>query len=154
MKVLITDQISEWTMHYGVRPCAIAGFFVFVAFLWTLLFQHNLAYPFLFLFFGAVMGSAWFGGIIAGLLAVIFSSLLVAFFFVPPFLSMSVAQPSQTYFAAFIFCAIAMTLVSSALKRSEAAVREARDQLETKVQERNYSGRTSNCRRAGGDCAC
>ena len=136
MGIFTSDRLSAWTMQYGVRPCAIAGFFVFVAFLWTLLFQHTLAYPFLFLFFGAVMGSAWFGGIIAGFVAVIFSSLLIEFFFVPPLFSMSVAQPSQTYFAAFIFSAIAMTLVSSALKRSEAAVREARDLLEAKVQER------------------
>jgi K+-sensing histidine kinase KdpD len=131
-------------MQYGVRPCATAGFFVFVAFLWTLLFQHTLAYPFLFLFFGAVMGSAWFGGIVAGFLAVVISSLLVEFFFVPPLFSMSVAQPSQTYFAAFVFCAIAMTLVSSAIKHSEAAVRNARDQLEVKVQERTAELRQSN----------
>jgi PAS domain S-box-containing protein len=131
-------------MQYGVRPCAIAGFFVFVAFLWTLFFQHNLAYPFLFLFFGAVMGSAWFGGIIAGFLAVILSSILVEFFFFPPYFSMSVAQPSQTYFVAFIFCAIAITLVNSAIKRSEVAVREARNQLEGMVQERTAELRQSN----------
>jgi len=144
MGIFTSDRLSEWTMQYGVRPCTIAGFFVFVAFLWTLFFQHTLAYPFLFLFFGAVMGSAWFGGIIAGFLAVALSSLLVAFFFVPPLFSMSVAQPSQTYFAAFIFSAIAMALVSSALKRSEIAVREARDQLEAKVQERTAELRQSN----------
>ena len=136
MRIITSDQLSEWTIQYGARPCAIAGFFVFVAFLWTLLFQHSLAYPFLFLFVGAVMGSAWFGGIIAGFVAVVFSSVLVEFFFVRPLFSMSIAQPSQTYFAAFIFSAIAMTLVSSALRRSETAVREARDELETKVEER------------------
>ncbi len=80
------------------------------------------------------MGSAWLGGIIAGFLAVAFSSLLIMFFFVPPLFSMSVAQQSQTYFAAFVFCAIAITLVSSAMKRSEAAIRESRDLLEVKVQ--------------------
>jgi PAS domain S-box-containing protein len=136
MRISASDRLSAWTMQYGVRPCAVAGFFVFVAFLWTLLFQHTLAYPFLFLFFGAVMGSAWFGGIIAGFLAVVFSSVLIEFFFVPPLFSMSVAQSSQTYFAAFVFCAIAITLVSSAMKRSEVAVREARDLLEAKVRER------------------
>lgn len=136
MRIFTSDRLAAWTMQYGVRPCAVAGFFVFVAFLWTLLFQHTLAYPFLFLFFGAVMGSAWFGGIIAGFLAVVFSSVLIEFFFVPPLFSMSVAQSSQTYFAAFVFCAIAMTLVSSAIKRSEAAIRESRDLLEAKVLER------------------
>jgi PAS domain S-box-containing protein len=131
-------------MRYGVKPGAIAGFFVLVAFLWTLLFQHAIAYPFVFLFFGAVMGSAWFGGIIAGLLAILFSSVLVIFFFIPPFLSMSVAQSSQTYLASFIFSAVAMTFVSAALRRSEMAVRAARDQLEAKVQERTAELQQSN----------
>lgn len=57
-------RLSDWSMKYAVRPCAIAGFFVFVAFLWTMPLQHVIAYPFVFLFFGAVMGSAWFGGMI------------------------------------------------------------------------------------------
>ena len=72
-----------------MRPCAIAGFFVFVAFLWTMPLQHVIAYPFVFLFFGAVMGSAWFGGIIAGFVAVALSSVIVTYFFVPPLFSMS-----------------------------------------------------------------
>jgi PAS domain S-box-containing protein len=144
MKPMTFERLSDWTMKYGVKPCAIAGFFVMVAFLWTLLFQHSISYPFLFLFFGAVMGSAWFGGILSGFLAVAFSSLVIAFFFVPPYLSMSVARPSQSYFVAFIFCAIAMTMVSAALKRSEGAVRLSRDQFEAKVLERTAELRQSN----------
>jgi hypothetical protein len=144
MAAITADRLSQWTMQYCVKPCAIAGFFVLVAFLWTLLFQHAIAYPFLFLFIGAVMGSAWFGGIISGFVAVGLSSLLVDYFFVPPFFSMSVAPPSQTYLGAFVICAIAMTLVSSAQRRSQVAVRDARDQLETKVQERTAELRQSN----------
>jgi PAS domain S-box-containing protein len=123
-------------MEYGVRPCAIAGFFVLVAFLWTLVLQHVVAYPLLFLFLGAVMGSAWFGGIIAGLEAVLMSAILIDFFLVPPLYSMSVAVPSQSYVAAFILFAVAISWISSARKRSEVAIRDARDQLEVKVQER------------------
>ena len=36
--------------------------FVAFAFLATLSLQHLFPYPFLFLFFGAVMAGAWFGG--------------------------------------------------------------------------------------------
>lgn len=144
MRIFTADNISEWTMQYGLKPCAIAVFFVLVAFLWTLLFQHAIAYPFLFLFIGAAMGSAWFGGIIAGFMAVALSSLIVAFFFFPPLFSISLAQPSQTYFAAFVFSAIAIAVVSAAIKRSEIVVRNARDQLEAKVQERTAELRQSN----------
>ena len=86
MAAITADRLPQWTMQYCVKPCTIAGFFVLVAFLWTLLFQHAIAYPFLFLFIGAGMGSAWFGGIIAGFIAVGLSSLLVDYFFVPPIL--------------------------------------------------------------------
>ena len=144
MVAISADRLSEWMLQRVLKPCAIEGFFVLVAFLWTLLFQHAIAYPFLFLFFGAVMGSAWFGGIVSGFVAVALSSLLVDYFFVPPFFSMSVAVPSQTYMASFVVSAIAITLVGAAQRRSQNAVRDARDQLEAKVEERTAELRKTN----------
>ena len=135
---------SNWLMEYAARPCIIAGFFVLVAFLWTIPLQHVIAYPFVFLFFGAIMGSAWFGGIIAGFVAVALSSVIVTYFFVPPLYSMHVAKESQSFFAAFILSSIAITVVSSSRKRAENASRIARDQLEAKVQERTAELQRSN----------
>jgi PAS domain S-box-containing protein len=139
-----SQRISNFAMEQGLRPLAIAGFFVLVAFLWTLLFQHEIAYPFPFLFLGAVMGSAWFGGIIAGFIALIISTVLIDYFLVPPLYSMTVAVRSQSFFAAFTLCAVAMMLVVASRRRSERAIREARDQLETRVQERTAELRRSN----------
>lgn len=136
MKAAQVNQVPRIAMEYLFKPCAIAGFFVLVALLWTFPLQHIIAYPFVFLFFGAIMGSAWFGGAIAGFVAVLFSSLLIAYSFVPPLFSINIAKESQSFFAAFILCAIAITVVSSARKRAESAIRSARDELETKVQER------------------
>ena len=138
--------IPHGFIEYGVRPGAIAIFFVLTAFFWTLLLQHAVAYPFLLLFLGAVMGSAWFGGRIAGLVAVILSTAVLDYFFVPPFFSFYVNQVSQTYCIAFIVCAVAMSLVSSARKRSESEVRDARDQLELRVQERTAELLRSNAK--------
>ena len=64
-------------MDYGVKPCAIAGGFVLVALLWTFPLQPFIEYPFVFLFFAAIMGSAWFGGFISGFVAVVLSSVLI-----------------------------------------------------------------------------
>ena len=75
--------------------------FVAVAFLATLSLQHLFPYPFLFLFFGAVMAGAWFGGTAAGLLAVVLSTALVEYFFVPPFYSFAVNATAESYFVAF-----------------------------------------------------
>src|SRR5580658_7163280 len=124
------NRLSRQTMEYGIKPGAIAVCFVLVALLWTFPLQHVIAYPFVFLFFGAVMGSAWFGGMVAGFVAVILSSLLVGYFFIPPLYSMSIGKESESFFTAFILCGIAITVVSSARKRAESAVRIARDELE------------------------
>ncbi|MGA7108935.1 MAG: ATP-binding protein [Terracidiphilus sp.] len=137
-------RLSNWPMEYALRPCVIASFFVFMAFLWTMPLQRLIAYPFVFLFFGAIMGSAWFGGIIAGFIAVALSSVIVTYFFVPPLYSMYVAKESQSFFAAFIVCSIAITVVSSSRKRAENAIRVARDQLESKVRERTAELQRSN----------
>lgn len=139
-----SNRVSRATMEYGLKPLAIATCFVLVALLWTLLLQHVIAYPFVFLFFGAIMGSAWSGGIIAGFVAVALSSVIVTYFFVPPLYSMYVAKESQSFFAAFILCSIAITVVSSSRKQAENAIRIARDQLEAKVRERTAELQQSN----------
>lgn len=137
-------QLSDWIFEHVAKPSAIAGVFVLVALLWTFPLQHVIAYPFVFLFFGAIIGSAWFGGMVAGFIAVVFSSLLITFFFVPPLFSMSVAKESQSFLAAFILCALAISVVSSARKRAENAVRRANEELETRVQERTAELQRSN----------
>lgn len=144
MASVALNRLSRWTMEYGVKPCATASCFVLVALLWTFLLQHVIAYPFVFLFFGAIMGSAWFGGIIAGFMAVALSTVLITYFFIPPLFSMAVARDSQSFLTAFFVCAIAFTVVSSARKRSESAILHARDQLETRVQERTAELQRSN----------
>jgi len=100
--------------------------------------QHLFAfpYPFLFLFFGAVMVSAWIGGMGAGLLCVVLSTVFVDYFFVPPFYSWQVSATAETYFVSFVICALVASWISSAKKRSEQALQQTRDELEIKVSER------------------
>ena len=129
-----TRRLYTWTVEFVAKPVAISFFFVFLALIWTFPLQRVMAYPFVFLFFGAIMCSTWFGGFIAGTLAVIMSSLAIDFFFVPPIYSMTIGREFRSYVAAFVICAIAITAVSSARKRSETAVKIARDQLEIRVQ--------------------
>ena len=106
------------------------------AFACTLLLQPHFPYPFLFLFFGAVMVSAWFGGTTTGLVAVLMSTLLVDYFFVPPYYSFSITATAEAYFAAFVVCALAASWVSSAKRKTEEALKEALDHLEVRVSER------------------
>ena len=98
--------------------------------------QRIFPYPFLFLFFAAVMGAAWFGGAGPGIFSVLLSTLAVDYFFVPPFHSWAINATDMSYFGSFVACALAASWVSAAKKRDAEALREARDQLEVRVAER------------------
>ncbi len=137
-------QWSSWTVEFGLKPLAIATFFVLVALLWTFPLQHVIAYPFVFLFFGAIMGSAWFGGFVAGMIAIGLSYATIVFFFIPPLYSIAVGKESRSFLTAFVVCAIAIAVVSSARKRAETAILLARDELEERVRERTAELEHSN----------
>lgn len=126
-----------------LKPAGIAAVFVLAALLATFPLQRRIAYPFVFLFLCAIMGSAWTGGALAGVLAVVFSSLAVNYFFIPPYYSMTVAKEAQSFFATFILSAIVVSLVSLARKRAERAVRQANDLLESMVRARTAELETS-----------
>jgi len=119
-----------------IRRYCIGLFFVAAAFVPTLLVQRFFPYPFLFLFFAAVMATAWFGGIGPGLFAVIISTIAVDYFFVPPLYSFAMNATDSAYFAAFVICAVVASWVSSSKRKAEEALRVARDQLEIRVAER------------------
>jgi K+-sensing histidine kinase KdpD len=117
------------------RRYGIALFFVAVALVSSLLLQRFFPYPFLFLFFAAVMASAWFGAMASGLFAVFISTLAVDYFFVPPLHSFAVNATDTAYFAAFIICAVVVSLVSSSKRKTEEELKGIRDQLQVRVAE-------------------
>ena len=119
-----------------IRRYGIAAAFVSTASVSTLFLQRFFPYPFLFLFFAAVMASAWFAGTSAGFFAVLVSTLVVAYFFVPPYYSWAITPTAVSYFVAFVVCALVVSWVSSSRRKTEEALREARDQLEVRVSER------------------
>src|SRR4030081_3530421 len=94
-------ELPEGPTRSMIWRCALALLCVIAAFVPTLLLQGFFPYPFLFLFFGAVMASAWFGGTGPGLFAVLLSTALSEYFFVPPFRSFSISASATAYFAAF-----------------------------------------------------
>jgi C4-dicarboxylate-specific signal transduction histidine kinase len=128
----------------SIRPYAMSLLLVAAALVSTLLLRSLFPYPFLYLFFPAVMASAWLGGRAAGLFAVFLSTVGVGYFFVPPFYSFSINSTDTAYFAAFIVCALVASWVSASKKKTEDALTEARDLLEYRVSERTTELRKSN----------
>jgi len=135
-QTLETDRSFRQLVGSVIRRSGIALSCVAAALGSTLLLQPLFPYPFLFLFFAAVMISAWFGGTVPGLFAVLLATLAVDYFFVPPFHSFVINATDSAYFVAFIICAAVASWVSSSKRKSEKALREARDQLEVRVAER------------------
>ena len=122
------SRSSPWIYRYGVPSFCVA-----VALASTILVQRFFPYPFLFLFFAAVVVSAWFGGTTAGLFAVLLSTLAVDYFFVPPFYSFAVNATEMAYFIAFVLCAFVASGISSFKRNNEQELKEARDRLEIRV---------------------
>ena len=136
MQSLETHRSFKWQAGLVLQRAAIALSSVAASLVSTLLLQPLFSYPFLFLFFAAVMISAWFAGTAAGLFAVLLSTLAVDYFFVPPFHSFVINATDTAYFVAFVLCAAAASWVSSSKRKSEEALKEARDLLEVRVAER------------------
>ena len=124
-------RVLKSSLRYGIAlVCVAAALFL------SLPLQNLFPYPFLFLFFAAVMASAWFGGTAPGLFAVFLSTLAVDYFFVPPFRSFAVNTTDTAYFVAFVISALAASWLSSTKRKSEEALLNARDHLEARVAER------------------
>src|SRR6202045_2603645 len=106
MQSLERNRSSKVHLGSLIRRSAIALTSAAPALGLTLLLQRLFPYPFLFLFFAAVMTSAWFGGTAPGLFAVLLSTLAVDYFFVPPFRSFAINATDAAYFISFVVCAL------------------------------------------------
>jgi PAS domain S-box-containing protein len=139
-----SDGTRAWVMRRAINPALVAVGLVLAALALTVPLQRFITYPFVFLFFIAVMASAWFGGKTAGLISVVLSSVLISFYFVPPYNSMNVSKDELAFMVAFILCAVGVAVMSLVRKRAETAMRVARDELDVEVRARTRELEHSN----------
>ena len=88
------------------------------------------------LFFAAVMVSAWYGGLGAGLLATLLSDLSLDYFFIAPVHSITMDWQAFLRLAVFSVVALITSYLTTARKRAEEELRKAHAELEERVQER------------------
>jgi C4-dicarboxylate-specific signal transduction histidine kinase len=96
------------------------------------------------LFFCAIIFASWLGGFGPGILASVLSTLSVKFYFTPPFHTLAITLAEMPRFAIFLFAGAFISWLSGEQRRAEAALRQARDELEHKVFERTAALRETN----------
>jgi PAS domain S-box-containing protein len=88
------------------------------------------------LFFCAVVLSSWLGGLGPGLLASSLSVGLIDYHFTSPYYTLELSPEDLPRMAVFFLSAASISWLSASQKRARESLRQARDELELKVQER------------------
>jgi len=96
------------------------------------------------LFYAAIVVSAWFGGMGPGLLAVVLSELAIDYYFVAPFYSLRLGPKPISFMVVFGVLAMLTSWMSSKRRQAEVGLKQARDELELKVQDRTKELRQAN----------
>ena len=88
------------------------------------------------IFYIAVITSAWFGSMGPGLLAVMLSSLLLNYSFAPGVRMVTLNVDSRPFILLFSFSALLACWITVQRREAEKALKEARDELEVRVEKR------------------
>jgi PAS domain S-box-containing protein len=96
------------------------------------------------LFFCAIVLSSWFGGLGPGLLAGLLSAGVIDYYFLSPLHTLGVNPQDMPRLAVFLVSAASISWLSGRQRRAEELLRQARDELELKVEERTAELRRIN----------
>ncbi|MGE0751270.1 MAG: sensor histidine kinase [Variibacter sp.] len=92
---------------------------------------HNL-----FLFFAAIVVTAWYAGAGPGWFSVLLSALVVDYFFEHPLYRFQFGIEGLSWFVAFAVCGAAANAMSLRRRRAEQTLRRTRDELEDRIRVR------------------
>src|SRR5947199_589002 len=94
----------------------------------------------------AVLATGWISGLVPALVAWVLASVAFAHYFTPPFDSFTIEVAETPRVLIFSLLAALLAVMSAARRRSEDALRSAREELETRVRERTTELERSNNR--------
>ncbi|HKS40870.1 MAG TPA: PAS domain S-box protein [Blastocatellia bacterium] len=88
------------------------------------------------LFFVAVMLTAWYCGFGPGVVASVLSTLALNYFFIPPLYTLSLKFSDTLVSIVFTLAIVLISAQSAIRKRAEEALRQSRDEMEIRVEQR------------------
>ena len=88
------------------------------------------------LFFCSVMLSSWFGGVWPGIFAGLLSTIALDYYFIPPIYALGIGLEEAPDMIVFVASAVFVSWLSGEQKRAKDSLRQARDELDARVQTR------------------
>jgi K+-sensing histidine kinase KdpD len=134
-----TRRTASVVLRYGLAVLSVAAA-LFIKELLTTYFDPTPNS----LFFCAVVLSSWVGGLGPGLLASSLSVVLIDYQFKSPFYTLELNAEDLPRMVVFFLSAASISWLSASQKRARESLRQARDELDTKVQERTAELRRAN----------
>jgi C4-dicarboxylate-specific signal transduction histidine kinase len=96
------------------------------------------------LFFCSVMLSSWYGGLWPGVFAALLSVVALDYYFIPPLYALGISLEEAPDMIVFVSTALFIGWLSGEQKRAKESLRQARDELDAKVQERTAELKRAN----------
>src|SRR6516164_135660 len=136
-----SDRIRMWTRL--LSSYVVAALSVGIAAVITLelvsVIKHTST-----LFFCSVMLSSWYGGLWPGVFAALLSVVALDYYFIPPLYALGISLEEAPDIFVFVATAFFIGWLSGDQKRAQESLRQARDELDAKVQERTAELKKAN----------
>jgi len=136
--------LDRHSLRSELLRCALAVVLVGLALALTWLLRSSVSTAGYIFFYAAVVAASWFWGRWPGIVAVVLSTLTVAYYFMPPDRSFAVRAESIPIFIEFSASALVIGWFSAWRKEAEFELQRARDQLQVRVEERTAELRETN----------